>query len=104
MLRRTKIVATVGPATDDPRILDGIIRAGVDLVRVNFSHGSADDHRRRIQQVRECASAAGRYIGVLADLQGPKIRIDRFWEGSVFLHEGAHFTLDAALPPDEGDA
>jgi len=102
MLRRTKIVATVGPATDDPKILDGIIRAGVDVVRVNFSHGATEDHIQRVRQVRERATALGRDVGVLADLQGPKIRIERFRRGAVTLHEGARFTLDAELPVDAG--
>ncbi len=95
MLRRTKIVATVGPATDDPLVLDGIIEAGVDVVRLNLSHGVAEDHRRRAEAVRNRAVAYGRQVGVLADLQGPKIRIDRFREGKVILQEGAKFILDA---------
>lgn len=102
MLRRTKIVATVGPATDDPRVLEGILRAGVDVVRINLSHGDIGDHRRRVQQVRETAASLGRYVGVLADLQGPKIRIERFHHGPVFLHEGHRFILDAELSAQEG--
>jgi pyruvate kinase len=102
-LRRTKIVATLGPATDDPAVLNDIVRAGVDVVRLNFSHGAAADHARRAELVREAAAKAGRYIGVLGDLQGPKIRIDRFLAGKVMLHEGATFTLDASLPVDAGD-
>lgn len=95
MLRRTKIVATMGPATDDPLVLDGIIEAGVDVVRLNCSHGSAQDHKKRADAVRNRAVAYGRQVGVLADLQGPKIRIDRFREGKVILQEGAKFVLDA---------
>ena len=78
------------------------MQGGVDVVRVNFSHGTAEDHIRRANQAREHARAYGREIGVLADLQGPKIRIERFKEGSVHLKEGENFVLDAACPPDEG--
>ena len=103
MLRRTKIVATLGPATDDPKALDGIIQAGVDVVRINFSHGEPDEHRRRVEAVRNRARAHGRQVGVLADLQGPKIRIDRFKEGKVTLVEGERFVLDANWPVYEGN-
>src|SRR5476651_1094908 len=101
-LRQTKIVATLGPATDDPAILTEIVRAGVDVVRLNFSHGVVADHERRIELVREAARRAGRYVGVLGDLQGPKIRIDRFAAGKIELQDGAEFTLDASLPVDAG--
>jgi pyruvate kinase len=102
-LRRTKIVATLGPATDDPAVLSEIVRAGVDVVRLNFSHGAVADHARRVELVREAARQAGRYVGVLGDLQGPKIRIDRFKAGKVQLADGAEFTLDASLAVDAGD-
>ncbi len=102
MIRRTKIVATLGPATDDPEILRKMIVAGMDVVRVNFSHGVAADHVRRVNMVRECARVVGKEIGVLADLQGPKIRIERFREGKVILEEGARFVLDAKCPVDGG--
>jgi pyruvate kinase len=101
-LRRTKIVATLGPATDDPKVLDEIIEAGVDVVRINFSHGAPDDHRRRVHQLRTRAQAHGRTIGVLTDLQGPKIRIERFRHNKVELLEGATFTLDANLDTNAG--
>ncbi|HFD91727.1 MAG TPA: pyruvate kinase [Gammaproteobacteria bacterium] len=101
-MRRTKIVATLGPATDDPEILKRMIVAGLDVVRVNFSHGSAGDHVRRVEMVRECAREVGKEVGVLADLQGPKIRIERFRDGKVLLEEGACFVLDARLPADAG--
>jgi len=100
--RRTKIVATLGPATDDPKILADMVRAGVDVVRLNFSHGDTGDHARRLELVRQAAKLAGRYVGVLGDLQGPKIRVDRFVAGKVDLAEGAEFTLDADLPVDAG--
>ena len=102
MLRRTKIIATLGPATDDPAVLDEMIQAGVDVVRVNFSHGGAEDHVRRAETVRNRARAHGRQIGVIADLQGPKIRIEGFRDGPVTLREGARFVLDASLGPKDG--
>jgi len=101
-LRRTKIVATLGPATDDPKVLTDMVRAGVDVVRLNFSHGAVADHARRLELVRAAARQAGRYVGVLGDLQGPKIRIDRFVSGKVELIDGAQFTLDASLAVDAG--
>ncbi len=104
MLRRTKIVATLGPATDDPAVLGALVAAGMDVARINFSHGDAGDHRRRVEQVRAAAAAAGRTVAVLMDLQGPKIRIQRFRAGAVELAEGAAFALDAALAADAGDA
>ncbi len=104
MQRRTKIVATLGPATDDPHILRKMIAAGVDVVRLNFSHGSADDHARRARMVREIARELGVDVGILADLQGPKIRIESFAHGAVELQEGQRFTLDTALGANAGDA
>jgi pyruvate kinase len=101
-LRRTKIVATLGPATDDQKVLTDMVRAGVDVVRLNFSHGATADHARRLELVRNAAAQAGRYVGVLGDLAGPKIRIDRFVTGKVELVDGADFALDASLPLDAG--
>ena len=97
MLRRTKIVATLGPASNDPKILKQMIRAGVDLVRMNFSHGSAQDHMKRAEMVREVAEACGRTVGILADLQGPKIRIRKFVNDKIELNDGDIFILDASL-------
>jgi pyruvate kinase len=93
----------MGPATDDPKMLDKIIEAGVDVVRINFSHGTAEEHMERVERVRNRARAHGRQVGVLADLQGPKIRVERFKNGKVLLEEGKPFILDAKLPADEGD-
>jgi pyruvate kinase len=104
MLRRTKIVATLGPATDDPRVLDDVIAAGVDVVRLNMSHGSHEDHAQRADWVRNRARASGRQVGVLADLQGPKIRIGKFREGPVDLAVGDLFILDTACGLKDGDA
>ncbi len=103
MPRRTKIVATLGPATDEQHVLDDMIKAGMDVVRVNFSHGAHEDHIRRAETVRNRARAYGHQIGVLADLQGPKIRIERFREGWVMLEQGTHFILDAGLAFDAGN-
>ena len=102
MFRRTKIVATLGPSTDDPKVLDEMSQAGVDVVRVNFSHGTHEDHMQRAENVRNRARASGRQVGVLADLQGPKIRIERFQDGKVNLVEDEVFVLDAALASDAG--
>src|SRR5262245_23403282 len=104
MYRRTKILTTLGPASDTPKVLTEMIRAGVDVVRINFSHGSVDDHAKRVQRVRDAASAAGKWVGVLGDLQGPKIRIERFAEGKVNLTEGDEFTLDVSLEAHDGTA
>lgn len=101
--KRTKIVATLGPSTDKDGVLVKMIEAGMDVARLNFSHGKAEDHIQRAKQVRECAKAVGREIAIMADLQGPKIRIARFKLGSVFLKEGAQFILDADLPKEAGD-
>ncbi|SFM26040.1 pyruvate kinase [Ectothiorhodospira mobilis] len=102
-MRRTKIVATLGPATDDPKTMQRMVQAGVDVVRINFSHGEVDAHRRRVALLREIARETGRLVAVLGDLQGPKIRIARFAEGAVELEEGDAFTLDAELGTHEGD-
>jgi len=102
MPRRTKIVATLGPATDGKHVLDEMIQAGMDVVRVNFSHGSAEDHINRAETVRNRARAHGHQVGVLADLQGPKIRIGRFKEGMVRLEKDDNFIFDSALDVDAG--
>jgi pyruvate kinase len=101
--RRTKIVATLGPASNKPEVLDALIEAGVDVVRLNFSHGEASEHLALAATVRERAQAYGRQVGVLADMQGPKIRIARFKAGKVYLEEQAKFILDADLDSDAGD-
>lgn len=102
MLRRTKIVATLGPSTDEPKVLDALIEAGVDVVRLNFSHGTPDVHKRRAEIARQRAEAHGRHVGVIVDLQGPKIRTGKFINGSTILREGAPFTLDADMSLDAG--
>ena len=91
LLRRAKIVATLGPATDDLEVLTQMMRAGLDVVRLNASHGTVADRRRRLAQVREASQRADRCVGVLLDLAGPKIRIECFREGCVQLDEGAPY-------------
>ena len=93
--RATKIVATLGPASSDPALLEEMIRHGVNVVRLNFSHGKAQDHIDRANLVRQAAQRAGREVGIMADLQGPKIRVGKFAEGKVMLENGAPFVLDA---------
>ena len=95
MSRSTKIVATLGPSSSTPEILEQMIRAGVDVVRLNFSHGTAQDHIGRARMVREAAKAAGRAVAIMADLQGPKIRVGKFENGKIQLVNGAAFVLDA---------
>jgi len=101
-LRRTKIVATAGPATDKLETLVEMLRAGLDVVRLNASHGTVDDRRRRLALIREAAQRADRCVGVLMDLGGPKIRIDCFREGRVQLTEGQLFTLDTTFDARAG--
>jgi len=103
-LRRTKILATLGPATDRPGVLEGLFKAGVDAVRLNFSHGVAQDHINRANAVRELSKKTGRRVGILADLQGPKIRIERFTDDKVWLENGQDFALDINMDNDAGDA
>ena len=97
MLRRTKIVATLGPSTDDSERLRKMIRTGLDVARVNFSHGTEEDQRSRVEALHVAAQACERDVGVMGDLQGPKIRIQRFRDGKVTLREGDDFFLDSAL-------
>lgn len=101
--RRTKIIATLGPATDREGMLEKLIDAGVDVVRLNFSHGDVEQQRWRVQQTRELASRLGREVAVVADLQGPKIRIEHFADGQITLNAGDAFVLDAESPDRAGD-
>lgn len=100
--RSTKIVATIGPASRNPETLSRMIDAGLNVVRMNFSHGDKEDHRQTLQMVREIAAQKGVTIGILQDLQGPKIRVGRFPEGSVTLAPGDKFTI--TMDDVEGDA
>ncbi|MEP4888764.1 MAG: pyruvate kinase [Aliiglaciecola sp.] len=103
MLRRTKILATLGPATDTPETIEGIIKAGANVVRMNFSHGTAEDHINRAKIVRDVAKKLGKYIAILGDLQGPKIRVSRFKEGPITLKIGDAFILDAEMGKEDGN-
>jgi len=95
MIRRTKIVATLGPACRAPKVLERMIEAGVDVVRINFSHGTREEHIKIVELTRSLARATGHTVGVLADLQGPKIRIGKFEQGRIRLEIGDKFILDA---------
>jgi pyruvate kinase len=102
-VRRTKIVATLGPATESEADIDGLLKAGVDVVRLNFSHGTASEHEKRSDRVLQVARKNQRYVAILADLQGPKIRIEKFKNGEIELVIGASFCLDMDCPTDAGD-
>ena len=102
MLRRTKILTTLGPATDNPKVLAELIQAGADVVRINFSHGEPEFHANRVRMVREVSEQVGKWVAVLGDLQGPKIRIERFAQGPIQLLDGQVFTLDVSLAKSAG--
>lgn len=101
-MRRTKIIATLGPATDRPGVLEDLITAGTDVVRINFSHGTWADRERQMSLLREISDRGGKYVAVLGDLQGPKIRINRFRDGPITLREGQRFVLDTQMDPAGG--
>ena len=102
-IRRTKIIATLGPATDSTEVLHALIKAGADILRINLSHGTHEEQAARARQVREVARGLKREVAILADLRGPKIRIERFIDGSVELEAGDMFTLDASAEPAPGN-
>jgi len=103
MLRSTKIVATLGPASSDPAVLEQMVRAGVDVVRLNFSHGTADDHLARAALVKDISRKTGRTVAIMCDLQGPKIRVGKFKNGMINLQKGQNFVLDAGCEMGDGD-
>ena len=103
MIRQTKIVASLVPATDDPEAMSELLQSGVDVVRINFTHGNADEHRRRVKLVRETSEKIGRTVAILGDLQGPKIRVECFKDHKIELVEDTEFVLDAALGEHDGD-
>lgn len=103
LLRRTKLIATLGPATDNETVLHALLTAGADVVRLNFSHGTQQQQLQRIQNVREISQQLNREIAILADLQGPKIRIARFKQTKVTLKKDDPFCLDPTWPDDNGD-
>ena len=102
-MRRTKIVITLGPATDNPRVIEGLIKVGVDVFRLNFSHGAMEDHRKRVKLIREQAEKLNAVVGILGDLQGPKIRTEKFADGAISLKKGGQFVLDTALGESDGN-
>ncbi len=102
-MRRTKIIATLGPATDKPGMLEKLFHAGTDVFRMNYSHQTHAHHEQRTNELRELSTKYKRAVGIIADLQGPKIRIEHFDSGRVQLREGATFTIDTDLPPNAGD-
>jgi len=102
-VRRTKIIATLGPATDKPGMEEKLLRAGVDLFRINYSHQDRASHEARILRIRELSRSLGVEVGIIADLQGPKIRLERFSGGRAKLQEGESFTIDTELAVDAGD-
>ena len=97
--RRTKIVATIGPATNTPDVLKALIKAGATTLRLNFSHGTHDEHQRNIRLIRQTAFELNQPVGILQDLQGPKIRLGRFEEGPIVVHKGDRFTLTSNPVP-----
>lgn len=101
--RRTKIVATMGPATESEAAIDSLMKAGVDVLRLNFSHGTADEHIARAEKIRRIGLENHRHLAILADLQGPKIRLRKFKQGSIDLDVGDHFCLDTECADGEGD-
>jgi pyruvate kinase len=103
MLRSTKIVATLGPASSDPAVLEQMVRSGVDVVRLNFSHGTADDHIARATLVKDISRKTGHTVGIMCDLQGPKIRVGKFKDGKVTLVKGQKFILDATCELGDAD-
>ena len=102
-MRRTKIIATFGPAIDGEDTLEQLLEAGADVIRLNFSHGNWDEYARQIRMIRDVSARLGRHVAILGDLQGPKIRIDKFHIAPVQLEEGQRFALDATLDPLLGD-
>ena len=102
-VRRTKIVATLGPATESDEAIDSLIKAGVDVVRLNFSHGRADEHRARAEKIRRIGLDNQRHLAILGDLQGPKIRLEKFEQGSIDLDNGDDFCLNIEWPTDAGN-
>jgi pyruvate kinase len=101
-MRRTKIVATLGPGSSSSEVILEMIRAGVDVFRLNFSHGSHEEQKARVDKIRACSESSGRIVGILADLQGPKIRTHKFKDAQVQLIRGETFILDADLGVNEG--
>ena len=92
-IRKTKIICTIGPATDDPKVLEEMIKSGMDVARLNFSHGTYEDHKKRMDEVKAVREKLGRFIPIMLDTKGPEIRIGRFAGGRVKIKAGQKFTL-----------
>src|SRR4026207_76678 len=103
MLRSTKIVATLRPASSDPAGLAQMVRAGAGVVRLNFSPGTADDHLARAALIKDISRKTGRTVAIMCDLQGPKIRVGKFKNGMINLQKGQNFVLDAGCELGDGD-
>ncbi|VFP83696.1 pyruvate kinase [Buchnera aphidicola] len=102
-IRRTKIVSTLGPATDDEQVLKKIIQSGVNVLRLNFSHGTAEDHINRVKKIRIIEKKLNCFVALIGDLQGPKIRISSFKTKNIFLNKGDFFDLDLNISEHQGD-
>lgn len=102
-VRRTKIVATLGPASNSPEVIEQLILSGLDVARLNFSHGTPDEHKARARLIREIAARHGRFVALLGDLQGPKIRIAKFTDKRIELKVGDKFTFSTAHPLTSGN-
>ncbi len=100
--RRTKIIVSLGPATDNAKVMAALVQEGIDVARINMSHGSPEDHKRRAALLRKCTQEQNRSVGLLMDLQGPKIRIQGFRQGPIQLRNGKIFTIDPALGSQAG--
>src|ERR1700743_1960878 len=100
-VRRTKIIATLGPASSSPEMLARLFQASADVFRLNFSHGTHEDHAARFAMIRELEEKFDRPIGILADVQGPKLRVGRFGGGRVHLQTGQRFRLDLNATPGD---
>ena len=100
--RRTKIIVSLGPATDNAKVMAALVQEGIDVARINMSHGSPEDHQRRAALLRKCTQEQNRSVGLLMDLQGPKIRIQGFRQGPIQLRNGKIFTIDPALGSQAG--
>ena len=103
VLRRTKIVATLGPATESDAAIDSLIKAGVDVVRLNFSHGTVEEHKTRAEKIRRIGRENNRHLAILADLQGPKIRTENFEQGSCRTRRRRSVLPERECPDGEGD-
>ncbi len=102
-MRRAKIVCTLGPAVNTPEKIRALVDAGMDVARMNLSHGSYADHEQVYRMVREASDQSGHGVGIFADLQGPKIRLGKVADGPVQLREGAEFTITTRDVPGDAD-